>query len=105
MTTRVRINRQALNQSLRQPACQQALDETVRALQDKAEQLSPVGKGKRGGYFARRFSWRRYPRSRRLRNTDPFAHLVEFGSANNPIYAPLRRAARALGLPFKETPK
>lgn len=29
---------------------------------------------------------------------DPFAHLVEFGSINNPAYAPLRRGIRAAGL-------
>lgn len=35
-------------------------------------------------------------------STDPFAHLVEFGSANNPPYAPLRRAVRAAGLRLDE---
>lgn len=31
-------------------------------------------------------------------STDPFAHLVEWGSVNNPAYGPLRRAAQRLGL-------
>lgn len=31
-------------------------------------------------------------------STDWAAHLVEFGSMNNPAYAPFRRAASALGL-------
>lgn len=31
-------------------------------------------------------------------STDWAAHLVEFGSANNPAYSPFRRAASSLGL-------
>lgn len=34
----------------------------------------------------------------RVLSTDPFAHLVEFGSVNNPPYAPLRRAVESVGL-------
>ena len=33
---------------------------------------------------------------------DPFSHLVEWGSANNPPYAPLRRGVRAAGLRLDE---
>lgn len=33
------------------------------------------------------------------------AHIIEFGSRNNPPYAPLRRAARATGMRFIERPK
>lgn len=40
-----------------------------------------------------------------IKTTDPFGHLVEFGSANNVIYAPLRRGVRAAGLRFTESPK
>lgn len=32
---------------------------------------------------------------------DWFAHGIEFGSINNPAYAPFRRAAAALGLKLK----
>ncbi len=32
--------------------------------------------------------------------SDPFWHLVEFGSINNPPYAPLRRGVVAAGLRF-----
>lgn len=39
----------------------------------------------------------------RAESTDAFAHLIEFGSANNPPYAPLRRAVRAAGLTFRDT--
>lgn len=36
-------------------------------------------------------------------STDPDAHLVEWGSKNNPAYAPFRKAASALGLRLKTT--
>lgn len=35
-------------------------------------------------------------------NTDFAAHLVEWGSVNNPAYAPLRRGVRAAGLRLAE---
>lgn len=40
-----------------------------------------------------------------ITSTDFAAHLVEYGSANNPPYAPLRRGATAAGLRLKEDPK
>lgn len=33
----------------------------------------------------------------RLLTTDPAGHLIEWGSVNNPPYAPLRRAVQATG--------
>ena len=38
-----------------------------------------------------------------LGNTNPFFHIHEWGSVNNPPYAPLRRAVRAAGLRLEET--
>jgi hypothetical protein len=38
-------------------------------------------------------------------NTDHGGHLMEWGSKNNPAHAPLRRAVRAAGLHFEESPK
>ena len=35
-------------------------------------------------------------------NVGPFGHLDEWGSVNNPPYAPLRRAVEASGLEFHE---
>lgn len=37
-----------------------------------------------------------------LVNTDYGAHLAEFGSINNPPFAPLRRGVRAAGLRLEE---
>lgn len=36
---------------------------------------------------------------------DPAGHLVEWGSKNNPAYAPLRRGVIAAGLRLKPDPK
>ena len=33
----------------------------------------------------------------RVETTDPFGHLVEWGSVNNPAYAPLRAGAADVG--------
>ena len=33
-----------------------------------------------------------------IATSDPFGHLVEYGSRNNPAYAPLRRAVQSIGL-------
>lgn len=40
-----------------------------------------------------------------LASTDPAGNLVEWGSANNPPYAPIRRGVRAAGLRLDEQPK
>lgn len=36
---------------------------------------------------------------------DVAAHLIEFGSVNNPPFAPIRRGIRAAGLRLDESPK
>lgn len=36
-----------------------------------------------------------------VHSTDFAAHIVEFGSINNPPYAPFRKAARSLGLKLR----
>lgn len=41
----------------------------------------------------------------RVVNNDYGGHLAEFGSVNNPPYAPLRRGAQAAGLRLAEEPK
>jgi hypothetical protein len=41
----------------------------------------------------------------RLGSGDPVAHIVEWGSVNNPPYAPIRRGVRAVGLRLDESPK
>jgi hypothetical protein len=43
--------------------------------------------------------------TRGVMSDDWAAHIVEFGSANNPPYAPFRRGVRAAGLRLEESPK
>lgn len=37
-----------------------------------------------------------------VQSSDVAAHLIEFGSAKNPPYAPLRRAVHATGLTYRD---
>lgn len=85
--------RKAFEKELRgQPEFQAALTQRTTVLAAVIEAASPH----KTGYFARRVKDRRY----RVRLEDPFWHLVEYGSINNPPYAPVRRAVRALSLRF-----
>jgi hypothetical protein len=53
------------------------------------------------GYFRRRIR----ARGTTIRFLDVFWHLVEYGSKNNPAYAPIRRGLRAAGLRFDDPRK
>lgn len=73
------------------------------AVKDHAEQESPI----RLGIYQDKFRWfvaQDNPRERIVENFDAGAIPIEFGSVNNPVYAPLRRGARAAGLNPSETP-
>jgi len=52
------------------------------------------------GYYKRHVR----PDGTKVRATDTFWHLLEFGSVNNPPYAPLRRGVIASGLRFSPAP-
>lgn len=41
----------------------------------------------------------------RIETTDPFGHLIEFGSVHNPPYAPLRNGVRNAGFRLDESQK
>lgn len=104
MTTRVEVDERALAAAvLSSPGAQRAALDTANVLKSAAQTLSP--EGERHGYYRRRFRTAKIPGGARLMNVDAFAHLVEWGSANNRPYAPMRRAARALGLRFVEKTK
>ena len=68
------------------------------AIKERASQLSPRGTGR----TARSFVVVDEDGEIRVGNTDPFFHLTEWGSVNNPPYAPLRRAVTAAGLRLDE---
>jgi hypothetical protein len=57
------------------------------------------------GYYKGKFKITKLTGRRRLGNLDPFAHLTEWGSANNEPYSPLRRGVAAAGLHLREDPK
>lgn len=64
-----------------------------------AEQIEAAAEPFRAsGYFVRHVRARR----NRVLLRDPFAHLVELGSANNPPQANARRGVRAAGLRFAD---
>lgn len=48
------------------------------------------------GYFIRHLG----VRGNRVLSGDPFTHLIEFGSVNNPPYAPLRTGAMNAGMRY-----
>jgi len=86
-----------------QPLYKAALEAAANAAKENAEQVAPRGET---GYYESAFvvfqdddgNWV-------LGNTDFAAHWVEWGSVNNPAYAPLRRGVQAAGLHLREAPR
>lgn len=68
----------------------EGLDKIAEHLADKTRDATPHGRGDAKRSIS--------SEDNRVISTDPFWHLIEFGSRNNPAYAPMRRAARAAGL-------
>lgn len=99
-----RPNRQVATELRKQPAYKAEILRHAGRVKDQAVQLAPDGTSPRPGY-ASRFRLRVLTNSVRVINTDIAAHLIEWGSANNPPYAPLRRAVRAAGLRLEESLK
>lgn len=98
---RVVVNRQALNAYFRSAQPQAALQSATDALAAKVQDESPVQTGR----FQDSIRARRNRARRRVISTDPFGHLVEWGSPTSMVYAPFRRAIRALGFRFDEAEK
>lgn len=73
------------------PALQAAMAAAAREIAAQARRVAPVGDT---GHYKRSLK----TKGPIAYTDDPFGHLVEFGSVNNPAYAPLRRATRAAGL-------
>ena len=82
----------------RQPWAQDLLRENAAAVEAEAKRNSPLGSDF-VGYFGR-FKTRVGRDSATVGNDDVFAHGIEYGSVNNPAYAPLRRGVSAAGLRF-----
>ena len=82
----------------REPWAQDLLREAAEAVEDEARRNSPLGDDFVGYYG--RFATRVGRLSATVGNTDIAAHLIEYGSVNNPPYAPLRRGVSAAALRF-----
>lgn len=72
------------------------------ATEATADEVRAIAESSRHtGYYLRRIR----VVGRRIRVLDVFWHLIEYGSRNNPAYAPLRRGIRAAGLRFDDPRK
>lgn len=114
---RIEIDTKAINRYFTtDPGAQQKLGLIALEYLAVARQASPTGRSMHWGkfkhdhgMFKRAFHVRKFRGGYRVYNRDPFAHLVEYGSVNNPVYAPMRRALRAVAAgravinPAKET--
>ena len=88
------------------PESIEALTAAAEGVRDEASRLMPRGSDDRRGRTADKFYVDSSGETVFVSNADrSFYHLSEFGSANNPPYAPLRPAVRAAGLRFEEAPK
>lgn len=83
------------------------VDRAAQAAADAARAHAPVGPGLGSGSYED--SIRAEPArlgpdgwSAELVSDDPFWHLIEFGSVNNPPYRPLTRGTQDAGLDFTD---
>lgn len=93
-----KLNPNLTKELARQPWAREMLQENAEAVEQEARRASPLG-GDFVGYYGR-FKVRVHRLSATVGNTDIAAHLIEFGSVNNPPYSPLRRGVTAAGLRF-----
>lgn len=102
----VPVPKAKLAQSIhRQPEFKAMLRENAEAVKDAAERETPIGEDERRGHVIHAYGIVELPTAMRVVNWDALFHLVEWGSANNPAYAPLRRGVLAAGLRFAEDSK
>ena len=99
---RIRKNPQLLRQLRKHPGVRVARRAAAEAVKRKVQAVAP--RGGTGDYAG---SVRVYDDGDDIgvETTDFAGHIIEFGSVNNPPYAPLRRGARAAGLRLEEQPK
>lgn len=77
----------------------------VDALADAGEEVASQAKAAAPvvtGYYKRSIWVDRGPFQVTVGSHDPFGHMVEWGSINNPAYAPIRRGVLAAGLRLDE---
>lgn len=103
---KVQINRPVLQAELESmPGARAALAVTAAAVEGSVIAQAPHGASLswpwrnpiRHGWFRESISTTSFRTWYRVFSTDPFGHLVEWGSAKNPPYAPFRRTLRRFG--------
>lgn len=114
MAVRVTVNDASVAQFLRtDPAMQKALGIVAGVIEEQAQRVAPygvslsypMGRPMRHGWYKGAFTVKRVGGGYQVWNEDPFAHLIEWGSVNNPTYAPMRTAITGLGFKFRERGK
>lgn len=95
-----KVNPNLAKELARGPWARDVIRENTDAVLDGAKRESPLGTDFTG--YQGRFKTRVTRSSGFVDNFDIAAHLIEFGSINNPPYAPLRRGAQAAGLRFAD---
>lgn len=96
-----KVNPRLAKELAREPWAREVLQENTDAVLEAAKRESPLGDSDFTGYQDR-FKTRVGQLSATVGNDDIFAHGIEFGSVNNPAYAPLRRGVQAAGLRFAD---
>jgi len=87
-----------------EPETVQALEEAAEVVAAEANELRHRFMREEGAVLVRSESSRVHA-DVYIVNTDPGGHMDEWGSKNNPAYAPLRTAVSNSGLEFQATPK
>jgi len=101
VSTRVELNRAALVELAVDPMMVSVVEPVADAIVQKAGSYSFLPR-RSGHYGASLKSTGAYVSKAKLQATvgsnDPGAVAIEFGSVNNPVYAPITKAAKQLGL-------
>lgn len=96
------LNRTGIAEVERSAAVRRFEKQVAKAVKAEVQRIAPAGGPARG--YRESITVDQHAETK-VGSTDPFAHLIEYGSVNNPPYAPLRRAVRNLGLKVKESPR
>lgn len=101
MTVKVEIDGKSLQAYLQAGEAKEVLRGETREILQDAVAGAPVNTGN----YKRFLQMKEFRSGYRVVSFDTFGHLIEFGSVNNPAYAPIRHAAEASGFRFVESPK
>lgn len=103
MGARFRPNPRLRRELGRSPGVRRAVTDIAQGAAVHIRFATPRGPGPDGGAAAASIRVTQTAESVQIQSTDPFWHLIEWGSVNNPVYAPMRRGIRAAGLRLDES--